>query len=61
MLENVSDSTITGYEVENDGKYITTSYSNGTVIKVDFEEKTIDFNGKVTDLKDYDDEGGVQF
>ena len=61
MLDNVSDSTITGYEVENDGKYITTSYSNGTVIKVDFEEKTIDFNGKVTDLKDYDDEGGVQF
>ena len=61
MLENVSESTITGYEVENDGKYITTSYSNGTVIKVDFEEKTIDFNGKVTDLKDYDDEGGVQF
>ncbi|MBR6386033.1 MAG: hypothetical protein IKS03_07965 [Ruminococcus sp.] len=61
VLENVSDSTITGYKAENDGKYITTSYSNGTVTKVDFEEKTIDFNGKIIDLKDYDNKGGVQF
>ncbi|MBR1592682.1 MAG: hypothetical protein IJ666_06710 [Ruminococcus sp.] len=61
VLENVSDSTITGYEVENDGKYITTSYSNGTVVKVDFEEKTIDFNGSLIKLSDYDNKGGVQF
>ena len=61
ILSNVSDSTITGYDVENDGKLVTTTYSNGTVVKVDFERKSIDFNGNKINLSDYDDEGGVQF
>ena len=57
----MSDSFITGYDVENDGNYITTTYENGTVVKVDLEAKTVDYNGKLIDLSQYSQEGGIRF
>ncbi|MDE6833645.1 MAG: hypothetical protein K2J39_05295 [Ruminococcus sp.] len=47
ILKAVSDSTITGYIVENSGQNITTTFSDGNVIKADFAEKTIKFNNKI--------------
>ena len=61
ILSNVSTSTITGYKTEDNGDIITTTYSNGTVVKVDFKNKTIDFNGEVTDVERYAEEGGIRF
>ena len=61
ILSNVSTSTITGYETDNDGSLITTTYSNGTVVRVDLKNKTINFNGKVTDVEEYAKEGGIRF
>ena len=61
ILRDVSDSFITGYDVENDGNYITTTYENGTVVKVDLEAKTVDYNGKLIDLSQYSQEGGIRF
>ena len=52
---------ITGYEVENEGDLITTTYSNGTVIKVDFADRSIDFNGQYYNLSKLEEEGGVRF
>lgn len=48
LYNNISESTITGYEVQDN--IVTTSYSNGTVIKTDFEAQTIDFNGSIINL-----------
>ena len=61
ILRDVSDSFITGYDVENDGNYITTTYENGTVVKVDLEARTVDYNGKLIDLSQYSQEGGIRF
>lgn len=47
VLKAVSSATITGYTVENSGNEITTTFSNGDVIKADFSEKTLKFNGKI--------------
>ncbi len=60
ILSKVSDCTITDYQVEND-TLITTTYSDGTVIKVDLENKTINDNGKEYDLTKYTEEGGFKF
>ncbi|MDE6848083.1 MAG: hypothetical protein K2J44_01890, partial [Ruminococcus sp.] len=57
VLETVSDSTIVDYNVENSGNFITSVWSDGTVIKVDFNNKTIDCNGSITGLSDYLEEG----
>ena len=51
VLADVSTSTITGYE--RSGDKITAEYSNGTVVKVDLGKKTIDFNGRVTNVEDF--------
>ena len=59
IISNVSDSTITGYS--KDGDLITTTYSNGTVVKVDFKAKTINFNGEIIDVEKYAEEGGIKF
>ena len=61
ILSDVSTSTITGYKTENDGSLITTTYSNGTVVKVDLKNKTIDFNGSLIDVEEYAEEGGIRF
>lgn len=57
VLETVSDSTIVDYNVENSGSLITSVWSDGTVIKADFNNKTIDCNGSITELSDYVKEG----
>lgn len=61
VLSEVSDSFITDYDVENDGNLVTTTYDNGTVVKVDFENKTIEHNGKLIELANYTEEGGIKF
>ena len=61
VLSSVSDSFITDYKIENDGSFVTTTYSNGTVVKVDFEKKTIDFNGELIDVAKCAEEGGIRF
>lgn len=59
VLADVSTSTITGYE--RSGDIITTTYSNGTVVKVDLAKKTIDFNGRVTYVEEFAKERGIRF
>lgn len=61
ILSGVSDSTITDYQVSGDDNLITTTYSNGTVIRVDLAEKTIDCDGTVYNLIEYAEEGGIKF
>lgn len=61
ILSSTSTASITDYETENEGKLVTTTYSNGDVVKVDFEAKTIDFNGEHYDLAEYAQEGGIRF
>ncbi|MCM1505598.1 MAG: DUF5696 domain-containing protein [Ruminococcus flavefaciens] len=51
VLKAVSSETITDYIVEDSGSLITTKYSDGSIIKVDFTEKTINFNGKTINLR----------
>lgn len=60
IYTDTADSTITDYDVENDGNNITTTYSNGSVVKVDFEARTIEFNGQVIDLAEAE-KGGIRF
>lgn len=60
ILSEVSDSTITDYQVSDDS-VITTSYSNGTVIKVDLINKTINHNGTEYNLSEYAEKGGIEF
>lgn len=50
VFENIAESTITGYET--DGGKIITSYSNGTVIIVDSENYTVDFNGEIINIRE---------
>ena len=59
VLADVSTSTITGYERK--GSVITTTYSNGTVVKVDLDRKLIDCGGRVTDVGEFAKERGIGF
>ena len=61
ILESTSTATIEDYDMENEGQLVTTTFSNGDVVKVDFESKTIDFNGEHYDLAKYAEEGGIKF
>ncbi|MDE6101774.1 MAG: hypothetical protein K2F73_02190, partial [Ruminococcus sp.] len=56
VLQSINDSTIVDYIVENSGRLITSVWSDGTVIKADFDEKIIDFNGNIIKLSDYTEE-----
>ena len=49
MLEQVSDSFITGYE--RDGDIITTDYSNGITVTTDLVEHTVSWDGGTIELK----------
>lgn len=57
VLQSINDSTIVDYIVENSGRLVTSVWSDGTVIKADFDKKTIDFNGNIIRLSDYAEEG----
>lgn len=59
VYADIAESVITGYESENNDNRITVSYSNSTVLTADFEEKTLDFNGEIIDLKKFR-EGGYR-
>lgn len=58
VLAPVSEEVITGYEV--DGSVIKTTYSNGTVIKVNLDTGVINAGGKTYKYSDYVDEGGLR-
>ena len=49
IFSDIAESTIIGYEA--DDKKIKTSYSNGTITVVDFEKRTVDFNGEIINLR----------
>lgn len=51
LLKSVSNATISDYMVEDSGNLITAEYSDGTVIKADFTEKTITFNDDIINLR----------
>ncbi|MBQ8296740.1 MAG: hypothetical protein IJX77_03055 [Ruminococcus sp.] len=61
ILADVSDCTIADYQVSDDDSLITATYSDGTVIRVDLENKVIDHNGTEYNLSEYAEEGGIQF
>lgn len=48
LYDDISDSTITGYEVYGD--IIRTSYANGTETEVNLELQTVNFNGSIINL-----------
>lgn len=56
VLSAVSDSFISDYKT--DGKIITTTYENGTVVKVDLENRTIDCGSEHIRLSE---EGGIRY
>ncbi len=58
VLSLVSDSVMTGYEV--DGSVITTTYENGVVTTVDLDTGVITADGKIYNYSDYVDEGGLR-
>ncbi len=58
LLDSVSDSTITGYDVSDDGSLITTTFSNGTVVKTDLVNKTVEYGGNKLSLAG-EEEGGI--
>ena len=58
LLASVSDSTITGYDVSDDGSLITTTFSNGTVVRTDLVNKTVEYGGNRLSLAD-GEEGGI--
>lgn len=58
LLDSVSDSTITGYDVSDDGSLITTTFSNGTVVNTDLVNKTVEYGGNKLSLAD-EEEGGI--
>lgn len=47
IYDDISDSFMTGCEIENGGRIITATYSNGTVISADLDEKTLTYNGSL--------------
>lgn len=51
IYDDISDSFMTGCEIGNDGRLITASYSNGTVVSADLDEKTISYNGRLIRLE----------
>lgn len=51
LLRAISNATISDYMVEDSGNMITAEYSDGTVIKADFTEKTIAFNDEIINLR----------
>lgn len=51
LLRAVSNLTISDYRIEDSGNLITAEYSDGTVIKADFVEKTITFNNEIINLR----------
>lgn len=51
ILKAVSDATIADYRTESSVSIITAEYSDGTVIKVDFSDKTITFNDNIINLR----------
>lgn len=51
LLKSVSSATISDYATEDSGNLITAEYSDGTVIKADFENKTITFNDDIISLR----------
>lgn len=59
LYTDVAEASITGYDVENDGNIITTTYSNGSVVRVDLKAKTLEFNGQVIQLAQAE-EGGIR-
>lgn len=59
LLASVSDSFIADYST--DGNMITTTYENGTVVRVDLDKKTIEYGGRLIDLSEYAGEGGIRF
>ncbi len=61
ILSDVSDCTISDYQVSDDENVITTTYSDGTVIEVNLENRTINHNGTEYNLSEYAEEGGIQF
>ena len=61
ILSDVSAAVIDDYFMNSDGSVSETHYSNGTVIIVDFENKTIEHNGVVYDLTEYAEQGGIKF
>lgn len=58
LLKSVSDSTITDYVVSDNGDQITTTFSNGTIVKVDLNEKTVEYGGNRISFADQE-EGGA--
>lgn len=61
ILSDVSGCTIEEYSQSADGKKAETVYSDGTVIKVNFSEKTIDCGEKHYDLEEYARKEGISF
>ncbi len=59
VYEDIAEAVINGYKSEKNGNVITVSYSNGTVLTADLNEKTLDFNGEIIDLKQFR-EGGYR-
>ena len=60
IYSDIAEAVITGYDIENNGKNITAVYSNGSVVKVDFENRTIEFNGHMIELSEAE-KGGIRF
>lgn len=58
LLSKVSACTITGYETDESGDRITTTYSDGTVVKVDLEARTVEYDGNTVSFAD-EEEGGI--
>lgn len=61
ILSDVSGCTIEEYIRSADGQTAETVYSDGTVIKVNFSEKTIDCGEKHYDLEEYARKEGICF
>lgn len=59
LLSDISTSTITDYK--KDGSKIIAAYSNGTVVEADFTDKTICYNGKLIDLGEEAEKGGIRY
>jgi len=59
ILSTVSDCVISDYTKK--GNTAITTYSDGTIIAVDFQNKTINFNGNIIELSDYTEKGGFTY
>lgn len=60
IYTDIAEAAITDYNIENNGNNITAVYSNGSVVKVDFNNRTIEFNGNIIELSEAE-KGGVRF